>query len=188
MHLSDLFKKELAGFRERTGRTALTMMETGTIRNEGVNYQQNDGWSTVTLAEDVRDNGGSLLSIDLSVAASENVLTRLGLREHVGYRQGYSVDVLADILSLPPEDRPSYDVVLLDSDNDDNLILHEFLVVQHLMAPGCLLLIDDVDLHSTGVVKGHAIAPWLERHGIQYRIEARTGDGYQTGVLVAEMP
>lgn len=188
MHLSELFKAELAEFRERTGRTALTMLETGTIRNEGEQYQKNDGWSTVTLAEDVRDNGGSLLSIDLSVDASDRVLTRLGLREHVEMRQGYSVDVLADILSLPPEDRPSFDVVLLDSDNDGNLILHEFLVVQYLMAQGALLLIDDVDLHSTGVVKGHAIAPWLERHGIQYRIETRTGEGYQTGVLVAEMP
>lgn len=187
MHLSELFKAELAGFRRRTGREALTMLETGTIRNEGAQYQKNDGWSTVTLAEDVRDNGGSLLSIDLSVAASESVLSSMDLRKYVELRQGYSVDVLADILSLPPEDRPSFDVVLLDSDNDGNLILHEFLVVQYLMAPGALLLIDDVDLNSTGVVKGHAIAPWLERHGVKYRIETRTGDNYKTGVLIAEV-
>lgn len=187
MHLSDLFKKELAGFRERTGRTALNILETGTIRNEGQQYQQNDGWSTVTLAEDVRDNGGSLTSLDLSVSASNNVLTSLGLREFVTLVEGYSVDTLAGMLDYERQFRPQFDVVLLDSDNDGNLILHEFMVVRRMMAPGSLLLIDDVDLQSTGVVKGHAIAPWLEHHDISYRIETRTGTGYQTGVLIAEV-
>lgn len=187
MHLSELFKNELAAYRERTGGTALNILETGTIRNEGEQYQMNDGWSTVTLAEDVRDNGGSFTSIDLHIGASENVLSSLGLREHVKLMKGYSVDVLAGMLSMPNAQRPEFDVVLLDSDNDGVLILDEFFAVRRMMTPGALLLVDDVDLQSTGVVKGHMIAPWLDSIGATYRIETRTGKGYQTGVLIAEL-
>jgi cephalosporin hydroxylase len=187
MHLSELFNNELSKFRESTGRTALDILETGTIRNEGEQYQMNDGWSTLTFAEDVRDNGGSLMGIDLSITAAENVLSAHGLRENVKLVQGYSVDVLAEMLELPADVRPSFDVVLLDSDNDGLLIMHEFMVVRRMMAPGALLIIDDVDMNSTGVVKGHHIAPWLDSHGVSYRIETRTGRGYQTGVLLAEI-
>lgn len=187
MHLSELLKKELAAHRERVGEDALSILETGTIRNEGEQYHQNDGWSTLTFAEEVAEHGGSLTSIDLHIGASENVLSRHGLRDKVNLIEGYSVDVLAGMMELADVVRPSFDVVLLDSDNDPNLILHEFMVVRRMMERGALLLIDDVDLQSTGVVKGHTIAPWLERHGIRYRIETRTGTGYQTGVIVAEV-
>lgn len=187
MHLSELFKNELAAYRKKTGKTALSILETGTIRNEGEQYQMNDGWSTVTFAEDVRDNGGSFRSIDLHIGASENVLSSLGLREYVQLYKGYSVDVLAGMLELADTVRPAFDVVLLDSDNDGVLILDEFFAVRRMMNPGALLLVDDVDLQSTGVVKGHMIAPWLDSVGATYRIETRTGRGYQTGVLIAEL-
>lgn len=187
MHLSDLFKKELAGFRERTGRTALNILETGTIRNEGQQYQQNDGWSTVTLAEDVRDNGGSLTSVDLSVAASNNVLSSLHLREFVTLVEGYSVDVLAGMLDYEKQFRLVFDVILLDSDNDSNLILHEFMIAKHLLSPGGIIFVDDVNLSSPHVFKGDKIVPWLDQNNISYRTLHRTGTTYATDMLAIEI-
>ena len=67
MHMSEILKAELDAFRERTGKTRLDILETGTIRGAGENYHRGDGWSTVTFAEYVKANGGSLTSIDLEI-------------------------------------------------------------------------------------------------------------------------
>lgn len=183
MHMSELLKRELDSHRERTGKTSLSTLETGTIRNEGERYQINDGWSTLTFAEYAKETDGSHTGIDLSIVAATNVLLKHNLLNGVKLIEGYSVDVLGEMLVGA---ELQFDVILLDSDNDPNLILHEYMLARHMLAPGGLLLVDDVDLESTGVVKGHAIAPWLARHGLTYRIEERTGDGYRTGVLVVE--
>jgi hypothetical protein len=49
-------------------------------------------------------------------------------------------------------------------------------------SPG-LILVDDVDLGSQGVVKGHLVVPWLESQEIPYEIVRREGEFYSTGVL-----
>ena len=43
----------------------------------------------------MRDNGGSLTSIDLDISAATTVLTRHDLLEHVNLVQGHSIDVLS---------------------------------------------------------------------------------------------
>jgi len=186
MHMSELLRIELSAYRERTGKTALNILETGTIRDEREQYQQNDGWSTLTFAEDVRDNGGDLVGVDLFIGAAENVLSAAHLREFVTLHQGYSVDVLAGMLELPKESRPSFDVVLLDSDNEGNLILHEFMIAKRLMAKDAMLLLDDVNLSSPHVFKGDKIIPWLTEHGHVYRTLRRTGTNYATDVVAVD--
>jgi len=181
-HLSKLLQTELALFRERVGRDDLVILETGSIRGEGEQYHQNDGWSTLTFAEQVRDYGGKLISIDLDTRAAHNVLDHYRLHDFVDLRQGHSIEVMADLLATVAG--PLVDVALLDSDNDASLILHEFLVVKRLMRSPGLVLVDDVDPNSTGVVKGHLLMPWLDANEVEYRLETRTGDGYSTGVLV----
>lgn len=186
-HMSKLLVAELDAFRERTGRDSLAILETGSIRGTEEQYHQNDGWSTLTFAEYVRDNGGSLTSIDLDISAADVVLTRHELRDTVTLIQGHSVDVLAAQLSASQPESQPWDVVLLDSDNDAGLIMHEFFLVKRLTRHPALILVDDVEPESTGVVKGHQIMPWLYAHDVPYRLERRTGDGYATGVLVFEL-
>lgn len=200
-HLSEILKAELATLRERLAdpAAALDILETGTIRDPGKNYQANDGWSTLTFAEDVAEHGGTLTAIDLDTTAATIVLTAYGLgeRDNITLLQGHSIETLAGVLAnayartektntgeLLLGGDGFLDVAFLDSDNHGALILHEYLVVRHLMrAPG-LIMVDDVDMESADVTKGHQIVPWLDAHGIPYRLEKRHGDGYETGVLV----
>lgn len=180
--MSKLLVTELDAFRERNGRDSLNVLETGSIRGTEEQYHQNDGWSTLTIAEYVRENGGSLTSIDLDIAAANEVLTRHGVRDVVELIEGDSVDT---INKLPAS--TALDVVLLDSDNNADLIMLEFIAVRPLTNSPALFLVDDVEPGSTGVVKGHRILPWLEESKIPHRLERRTGDGYSTGVLVFEL-
>jgi len=187
MHLSELLKNELDSYRKRTGKEQVKILETGTVRDEREQYHQNDGWSTLTFAEYVRDNGGELTGIDLYLGAADNVLSRHGVREHAKLIQGYSVDVLAGMLELADVVRPSFDVVLLDSDNDSNLILHEFMIVRRMLNHDALVLVDDINLSSPHVFKGDKIVPWLEQNGLGYRTLRRTGTTYATDMLAIDI-
>jgi hypothetical protein len=201
MHMNELLNGELEALAAKLGRRDLDILETGCIRNGGEQYRINDGWSTWTFATWVKANGGMSMSVDLDVSVAHMVLMKDGLMPdgpgleptqegsiHTGpvkLRQGYSVDVLVEILKL---DGPSqFDLILLDSDNDPNLILHEFFAAKHLIRPGGLILIDDVGGTEGDATKGDAIVPWADTHSIPYRTLTRTGDGYVTSVVVLEM-
>jgi predicted O-methyltransferase YrrM len=185
MNFQEIIRQELAALDDRTGHAALDIVETGTIRGGGDTYRTGDGWSTVAFAEHVRDNGGSVTSIDLDVAIARAVLAGHAdrLDRHVELVQGYSVQVLT---RLAIEGR-RFDVVLLDSDNDAQLIIDEWLVASTMLERPGLLIVDDVDLKSALVVKGHKLVPWLDREGVSYEITQRDAGGYTTGVLVARL-
>jgi len=196
-HLSEILTAELALLRKRIAATGgleradlgvypLDIVETGTIRNTGEAYRINDGWSTLTFVEEVAANGGSYLGIDLNVDAAVAVLKERGLIDHAYFMQGHSLEVLAGLLA-ESADLGRFDVAFLDSDNDSGLILHEYLIVSRLMNSPGLIMVDDVDPDSTGVVKGHQIIPWLAAHAVPFRLEKRHGDGYTTGVLIIEV-
>lgn len=184
MHLLDLIDVELRAHRKRVGRDRLTILETGTIRGTADKYRHDDGWSTLVFAEQVEIHGGEVYSIDLDTSTAERVLRGHGLDKHVRLLRGYSIDLLAQMLD---DAGPIIDVLFLDSDNDAELILHEWLIARRLMRTPGLLLVDDVDLNSDTVVKGHQIVPWLEDHGTPFRVETRVGTTLTTGVLVAEL-
>lgn len=185
MQLSEILERELAGYRNRTGRTELAILETGTIRGDGGVYHPNDGWSTSVFARHVRDHGGTLVSIDLDTSASHQFLTENGLIEYANLVVGYSVDVLAQMLAFAgSSSKPVYDVVLLDSANDGALILHEYLIARHMTRNGGLIIVDDVDPDSDSQLKGHQLVPWLSDKEIHHQIDRRSGVGYSTGVLI----
>lgn len=181
--LHRLLAEELAGLRARLGRDTLRICETGSIRGDSVAYAEGDGWSTVLFAEEVRAHGGSVVSIDLDVSVAVQVLAARDLDRYVTLVEGHSLDVLDQMLFSDPVEL--VDVLFLDSDNDADLILREFLIGRRLLRAGGLLLVDDVDMDSDGVVKGHQLVPWLDEHGVGYRIAVRTGPAYTTGVLIA---
>lgn len=159
----------------------LVMLETGSIRSTEARYEAGDGWSTLAFARYAAVSGSRFVSIDLDVSAADEVLRREGLREAVDLRQGDSRSVLPQVLAeLGP-----LDVVLLDSDNDADLIMDEFLLVKPYMGVGSILLVDDVVPGSDSVVKGHQLLPYLQLHGRDYQMEIipRDGGGFMSGVL-----
>lgn len=182
-HFSQLLTDELTAYSGRTGRPNLAILETGSIRNEAEEYHQNDGWSTLTFAQHVKEHGGSLTSVDLDITAADAVLTRHGLRDTVHLVEQHSIDFLAGAIDAAER----YDVILLDSANDADLILHEYMLALRL-GPG-LILVDDVEPGSTTVVKGHKLLPMLDAYGASPRMLRRTGAGsFSVGVLAVDLP
>ena len=185
MHMHDILAKHLATIRGmRPAGYELQILETGTIRQDTEAHRLGDGWSTVAFAEDVIKNGGHVTSIDLEIHTAQQVLTREGVIDDVTLRQGYSIDWLASML----EAGQRFDVILLDSDNDAQLILHEFMLARHLLNRPGMILVDDVVPGSREVVKGHELLPWLAGRGIEYDIAERTGGGVRSGVLATILP
>jgi hypothetical protein len=189
MDLQGIIRAELAAHAEWVGREALDIVETGTIRGaDEQQYRTGDGWSTIAFAEHVRDHGGTFTSIDLDVSTAREVLAAAHLDQHVRLIEDHSIRALARLAALSRR----VDVALLDSDNDAQLILHEYLVVSSMMhrpanSQPALLLVDDVDLDSALVVKGHQLVPWLNAAGVPYKIVQRDAGGYTTGVLIARL-
>lgn len=202
MHMNELLNGELEKMAAQIGSRELRILETGCIRNGGEQYRINDGWSTWTFAKWVQENGGSSTSIDLDVSVAHMVLMRDSLMKDtpgleptqegkistggITLHQGYSVDVLVKILNANGPGQ--FDMILLDSDNDPNLILHEFFVAKHLIDDEGVILIDDVGGTEGDATKGDAIVPWADTHSIPYRTLTRTGDGYVTSVVALDMP
>lgn len=191
MHLSEILITELDAFRKRAEKEKIDIVETGSIRGEGDNYRSNDGWSTLTFAEYVKKHGGTLTSIDLDTETADKVLRAHKMRSTVTLLQGHSVDVLSSLVSSvyssDDPDKKMIDVAFLDSDNCGALIFHEYLVVNKIMRSPGLIIVDDVDITSTGAVKGHEILPWARQNNIDHRVLERAGQGYTTGVLVFEV-
>lgn len=188
MYLSDLLERELLALAGRVDHP-LTIIETGSIRSAEEQYRLNDGWSTLTFAEWVRHKGGRVMSVDLDTAAAHTVLTRAGLRDHVDLHQGDSLDFLADLICggdifADLTDPPRVDLLFLDTDNDADLILKEYLLGRQLLTDTGVVIVDDVDLASPHVHKGDDLVPFLDAQGVRYRIEQRRGTTYSTGVLI----
>lgn len=186
MNLKEIIQNELATFETECFhgyRKGKSIVETGTIRGDGEQYRIGDGWSTVALAEHVRYNGGMVTSIDLDVSTARKVLTRFDLDGYVTLVEGHSIQRLTQ-LAVAGE---RFDIALLDSDNDPQLILDEYLVVSTMLNRPGLLIVDDVDLVSELVLKGHKLVPWLDYEGTSYEIVQRDCDGYTTGVLIARL-
>lgn len=182
MHLHEILTAEF----NRFGNAPINVIETGTIRGNSDASRIGDGWSTLWLAERRARCGGELHAIDLDIATAAKVLDAHGVANDVVLEQGHSIDRLAALCRRGRR----WDVVFLDSDNDAQLILHEFLIAQHLVTDGGLILIDDVRMphQPVGAFKGDQVWPYIQKHGFAHHIVEREGwNGYRTGVLTVQM-
>lgn len=184
MHLSDILTAELAALRTRAGKDKLAIVETGSIRGEGDQYHVNDGWSTLTFAREVKQHGGSFISIDLDTSTADKVLRAEKLRSQVKLVECPSIEGLTRLA----RNLNTFDVAFLDTLNDSTLTFHEYLIARQLMNTPGLIMIDDVDKKSKEFLKGHEILPWAEENNIPFRLIERTGEnGFHTGVMVFEV-
>jgi predicted O-methyltransferase YrrM len=110
-----------------------------------VEFGTSFGISTIYLAAAIADNGtGRIISTELSthkVAAAQANLKEAGLGEHVSIRPGDARQTLAD---LPGP----IDLVLLDGWKD--LCLPVLQLLEDRLAPGALVIADDVTFASMG--------------------------------------
>lgn len=180
--LDDLLNTHLAIVAARTGRDRLDILETGCIRDTRDEYRGGDGWSTLTLATHAKNNSGSVTSVDLDTRAASEVLSAHGVEKNASLVTGYSIDVLAGYVA----DGREFDFILLDSDNDAQLILHEYYLALRLIRDGGIVMIDDVEPGSSDVVKGDLLIPHLERVNKPYVLLNRSKNAAVTGVAVVD--
>ncbi len=110
------------------------------------------------------------------------MLTRHQLRDKVNLVEQHSIEFLAGQVAA----NAHYDVILLDSENDADLILHEYLLAKNL-GPG-LVLVDDVEPGSATIVKGRNLLPFVEVLDVRRRLLRRTGAGtFSVGVLALDL-
>lgn len=152
MHRIELLLNTLEELQESRG--DLVIVEIGTIRNVTSAYEEGDGHSTRLIAEFIRDSGRnhSFTSIDLETNVARGYLERLHLSQYVTLVEGNSLDVLPTINQA--------DVVYLDGANDAEAVLKEFKIVENI--PHVVVVVDDVDMDSAEVVKGHEVVPYAQ--------------------------
>lgn len=178
--MNELLIQELDALRARRGYDELAILETGCIRVEDPSYRDSDGWSTLAFAGYTQTHGGTLTSIDLDTSVAKRVLENEGVGSRTTFIEGYSIEQLAQLVASKRE----FDVIMLDTENDAQLILHEYLVAKRLVSPGGLIIFDDIDMSNmSGAVKGHAVVPWLDGEGVVYRMEQRVSDQYVTNMV-----
>jgi hypothetical protein len=180
--LADLIDTHLAKLRSKLGKKDLTMVETGSIRSAEIRFRDGDGWSTVALASNTKVHGGSATSIDLDTSVASQVLAAHGLYDSTQLIDGHSIDVFADFLAQGRK----FDFILLDSENDAQLILHEWYLAKRMINPGGIIMIDDVEPGSKEVLKGNDLIPHLNLHKIPYKLHKRSKVRITTGVAVVE--
>lgn len=180
--MNEVLKRELALFREKTGKTKLRILEIGTIRATGDEYQDGDGWSTLTFANDVKKNGGEVIGVDLEIDAARTILDREGVGSHVHLVKGYSVDEMGRFISSGEK----FDVIFLDSDNEPTLVMDEYFLARHLLAVPGLIMADDMDQGVRDVLKGAKLIPHLKDQGISFRIEKRISSRFSRDILVIQ--
>lgn len=179
MHLSEILDRQLDRLSAELARP-LDILETGSIRDGREEYRLNDGWSTLAFARWVAREGGRAVSVDLNPDVADEVLARHGVREHVELRQGHSLVVLDEMVKAGRR----VDLLFLDTDNDPQLILSEYLLGRQIVGSPGVVVVDDVD-PGLGAHKGDAVLAWLAGR-TPYRIERRTGTTYSTGVLIID--
>ena len=195
MHMHEIIAFQLDRFRKVIGSEnpadcahgcthGFDILETGTIRQDTEAHRAGDGWSTLAFARDVWGGDGHVTSVDLDTRTARRVLDReLGAEaeNYVTLREGYSIHWLAMMLAAGQR----FDVILLDSENDPQLILHEFMIATQLLRRPGLILVDDVVPGSATVLKGRDLLPWIDANlpNATTSWEERTGGGVRSGVL-----
>lgn len=145
------------------------ILETGCIRHTDIKKAQSDGGSTYYIANWLKQNKGKLHSIDnKNTGKAKELLKKEGLlSENIHFHEGGSLEILRDINMR----FVYYDFVLLDSANDADLILSEYLLIKDKVKKQSTIIVDDVNMSSHVKKKGHKLIPYLKEINIPFRIE-----------------
>ena len=137
----------------------LTIVETGTIRRTEPEYEEGDGHSTRFIAEWSRGNH-SFTSIDIDCSIAKKYLFDNNLRQYVTLKEGLSTDILPTFKMI--------DFAYLDSANDPDNCLNEFMIVWPMITPGGSVMCDDCNEGSAELLKGDKLIPYLRSENIEF--------------------
>jgi predicted O-methyltransferase YrrM len=149
----------------------VVVVETGSIRNVKPEYIVGDGHSTHLIAQWIKANGGNFFSIDLDTSVAKKYLTELNLINWVQLIQMNSVNFLNKL----KQDGVKLNLAYLDSANDPDLILAEFKIVESMMTPEGIIIIDDCIPDHPELLKGNAAIPYAKSQGYKVNLKARQG-------------
>ncbi len=146
-------------------KSPLTIVETGTIRNNSKIYAQGDGHSTLQFAKYVSNFGGEFYSVDIDPIAV-GVSTMVCTRDYPQAMNKVNIIESDSVIFLESFDKP-IDVLYLDSANDADLILNEAKAALCHLHTESLVLIDDCFQEGveTEIFKGKLVLPFLEENG-----------------------
>lgn len=142
----------------------LNLLETGRIRNP--NWKDSDGDSTnyfskldnISVIYSIDDDSENFSGHHSSEEYCRKTLSKEQL-EKIIFINGHSVESISKL-----EDN-FFDVVLLDSANDSELIFQEFISVIPKLKKNSLVIIDDVTVPG---IKGDKVLGFLDLIGINY--------------------
>lgn len=149
----------------------LVVVETGTIRNVNPEYIVGDGHSTHLIAQWIKDNGGNFFSIDLDISVADKYLKDLRLRKWVQLQPYESIT----FLNILKKQNLKIHLAYLDSGNDATLILNEFKVVENMILPGGVVIIDDCKPGDKSLLKGNEVIPYAQNKGYKINLKERQG-------------
>lgn len=131
------------------------VLEIGRIRNTRPQGERNDGWSTLHIAENPKVD--LLYSIDNDPKTLDfcHEIIPTAVEKKIRYAER-----IEDYEEIEP-----INLLYLDAENEPEKIFAHYMAVSPYLAPGALILIDDV--YDIG--KGNIVVPYLKKHG--YRIE-----------------
>lgn len=141
----------------------LRILETGTIRNLTPEYAEGDGHSTIYIAEWLSriTPKSTFISIDLKTDVSRRILNERKLLRFVHLVRSDSLKALPQFKNL--------DFCYLDSENDAELTLNEFLIVWPNILPGGAVMVDDCTDYVCEKKKGVKLIPYLKEKNIEFK-------------------
>lgn len=132
----------------------LVIVETGTLRNEG--WSQSDGHSTVKFVEVVKNRPNTeFYTIDIdpdAIQTSKDVITKKFevVPDGVHFIESSAYEYLSTF-------NEEIDILYLDSANDADIILNEYLAAKNLLKPTSIVMIDDAQEDRSGLHKGKKV-------------------------------
>lgn len=143
----------------------LNIVETGTVRKISNVYQRFDGYSTIHIANWIKKSGKAhkFYSVDLQTTVCQNYLHQNKLLDYVNLIKLDSITFLQSI------DFPVH-IVYLDSANDADHILNEYLSIKDKVIKNGYILVDDVNLASRELFKGDKLVPYLKVHQVKFSL------------------
>lgn len=148
-------------------RRAMNIVETGTIRNTGGIYQKGDGWSTLHIAQWIKQSlhKHQFYSVDLDTSVAQPFIISKGLGKYVKFRQTDSRNYLNN---FPYK----IDFCYLDSANDPDLILAEFKIAA--TKTDHIIIVDDFVPGSKEKQKGNKLFPFLQQNNYNFEVKGIT--------------